>query len=48
MSITVKAAAHVGYLFEAGPEPGARNADLLRLVGRTDQLEAAANFPERE
>ena len=39
-----KAAAHVGYLFEAGAELGARNADMLRLVRRTDQFETAAEI----
>ena len=41
-----KAAAHVGYLFEAGAELGARNADMLRLVRRTDQFETAADLAE--
>ena len=40
--------AHVRYFFETCPEPGTRYADLLGFVGRTDQLEAAANFPERD
>lgn len=43
-----KAAAHVGYLFEAGAELGARNADMLRLVRRTDQFETAAWTSQRE
>ena len=42
-----KAAAHVGYLFEAGAELGARNADMLRLVRRTDQFETAADIAQR-
>ena len=41
-----KAAAHVGYLFEAGAELGARNADMLRLVRRPDQFETAADLAE--
>ena len=40
------AAAHVGNLLERSAEAGARNADLLRFAGSSDQLQPAVNLAE--